>query len=104
MAAHAVLPHCQVSAQRLLDYLKTRPDVDAARVGVTGVSLGGMHLWLLAAVDHRVAAAAPMIGVQVRRPVPMYGDHNAGLTVPELMSLPWVVRHPRSLSSQSTQP
>jgi len=38
--------------------------VDAARIGVTGVSLGGMHSWLLAAVDERVAAAAPMIGVQ----------------------------------------
>ncbi len=54
-----------VCGQRLLDYLETRPDVDAARIGVTGVSLGGMHSWLLAAVDHRAAAAAPMIGVQV---------------------------------------
>lgn len=34
------------------------------RVGVTGVSLGGMHAWLLAAADKRIAAAAPMIGVQ----------------------------------------
>ena len=54
-----------LARQRLLDYLETRADVDAARIGVTGVSLGGMHAWLLAAVDERVAAAAPMIGVQV---------------------------------------
>ena len=34
------------------------------RVGMTGVSLGGMHTFLAAAADERVAAAAPMIGVQ----------------------------------------
>ncbi len=48
----------------LLDYLGTRPDVDAARIGITGVSLGGMHSWLAAALDTRIAVAAPMIGVQ----------------------------------------
>lgn len=31
---------------------------------MTGISLGGMHTWLAAAADERVAAAAPMIGVQ----------------------------------------
>ncbi|KAI7840401.1 hypothetical protein COHA_005832 [Chlorella ohadii] len=50
--------------QRVLDYLQQRPDVDAARIGVTGISLGGMHSWLLAVADDRIAAAAPMIGVQ----------------------------------------
>jgi dienelactone hydrolase len=50
--------------QRVLDYLQQRPDVDAARIAVTGISLGGMHSWLLAAADDRIAAAAPMIGVQ----------------------------------------
>ena len=49
----------------LLDYLETRPDVDSARIGITGVSLGGMHSWLAAALDERIAVAAPMIGVQV---------------------------------------
>ena len=49
----------------LLDYLDARPDVDSARIGMTGLSLGGMHTWLAAALDNRVAVAAPMIGVQV---------------------------------------
>ncbi|KAL4440167.1 hypothetical protein ABPG75_003168 [Micractinium tetrahymenae] len=49
---------------RTLDYLQARPDVDAARIGMAGVSLGGMHTWLAAAADERVAVAAPMIGVQ----------------------------------------
>ena len=48
----------------LIDYLASRPDVDAARIGCTGVSLGGMHTWLLAALDARIACAAPLIGVQ----------------------------------------
>lgn len=48
----------------LLDYLEQRPDVDAARIGMTGISLGGMHTWLCASLDTRVAVAAPMIGVQ----------------------------------------
>lgn len=49
----------------LLDYLETRPDVDSSRIGMTGISLGGMHSWLTMALDDRVAVAAPMIGVQV---------------------------------------
>lgn len=65
--------------QRLLDYLEARPDVDPRRIGVTGISLGGMHSWLLAAVDERVAAAAPMIGVQVPpAPRSASGDSRAG--------------------------
>jgi dienelactone hydrolase len=51
-------------AQRLLDLLAARPDVDASRIGAAGFSLGGMHAWLLAAADTRVAAAVPIAGVQ----------------------------------------
>lgn len=49
---------------RLIDYLATRPDVDAARIGVMGFSKGGMETYLAAAVDPRIAVAVPMIGVQ----------------------------------------
>jgi dienelactone hydrolase len=49
---------------RLIDYLVTRPDVDPARIGLTGISKGGMETYLTAAVDPRVAVAVPMIGVQ----------------------------------------
>lgn len=49
---------------RLIDYLQTRPDVDAARLGMTGISKGGMETYLAAAVDPRIAVAVPMIGVQ----------------------------------------
>jgi len=50
--------------QRLLDYLVTRSDVDPGRIGASGESLGGMIIPLLAATDDRVAAIAPICGVQ----------------------------------------
>ncbi len=49
---------------RLIDYLETRPDVDPARIGVMGISKGGMETYLAAAVDPRIAVAVPLIGVQ----------------------------------------
>src|SRR6058998_4422341 len=49
---------------RLIDYLETRQEVDAARIGVLGISKGGMETYLAAAADPRIAAAVPVIGVQ----------------------------------------
>lgn len=48
---------------RALDYLQTRPDVDAERIGLMGISMGGMNTWLTAAADPRVKVAVPCIGV-----------------------------------------
>ncbi|XP_027353872.1 uncharacterized protein LOC113864409 isoform X2 [Abrus precatorius] len=39
---------------KLADYLTTqRKDIDPSRIGITGISLGGMHAWFAAAVDPR---------------------------------------------------
>jgi dienelactone hydrolase/lysophospholipase L1-like esterase len=42
--------------QVALDYLCSRPEVDASRIGATGMSMGSTRAWWLAAVDERVAA------------------------------------------------
>jgi dienelactone hydrolase len=41
--------------QVALDYLCSRPEVDASRIGATGMSMGSTRAWWLAAVDERVA-------------------------------------------------
>jgi dienelactone hydrolase len=49
---------------RLLDVLETRDDIDPKRIGMLGISMGGIQTWLAASVDDRVAVAVPLIGVQ----------------------------------------
>lgn len=49
---------------RVVDFLETRNDVDPKRIGLTGISKGGIETYLAAAADKRIAAAAPLIGVQ----------------------------------------
>lgn len=44
-------------AMRTIDYLATRPDVDATRIGCVGCSFGGTMTMFLAAADKRVGAA-----------------------------------------------
>ncbi|XP_042497279.1 putative hydrolase YtaP [Macadamia integrifolia] len=49
---------------KLADYLSEREDIDPSRIGIIGVSLGGMHAWFAAAVETRYAVVVPIIGVQ----------------------------------------
>lgn len=44
---------------RAVDYLETREEVDASRIGITGRSGGGTQSALIAAYDERIYAAAP---------------------------------------------
>jgi len=48
---------------RAIDYLVSRPDVDADKIGVTGISGGGATTVWVAAADERVKVAVPVSGM-----------------------------------------
>ena len=51
-----------LNGMRGLDLLAARADVDADRMGVTGMSGGGAVTWYVAAGDERIKVAAPVCG------------------------------------------
>jgi hypothetical protein len=53
-------------SMRSIDYLLTRPEVDPARIGITGNSGGGTQTSLVMLADPRIAAAAPATFIMSR--------------------------------------
>lgn len=45
-----------IDNRRIIDWIETRPEFDADRIGALGTSLGSMKVCLLMAADHRVKA------------------------------------------------
>lgn len=43
--------------RRAIDYLETRPEVDASRIGMVGYSMGGAQTFLLTGVEQRIKAS-----------------------------------------------
>jgi len=54
---------------RTVDYLVTRPEIDPARIGCCGVSLGGYRSLLLSGLDDRIAAACVVGFMSTVRPM-----------------------------------
>lgn len=68
---------------RALDYLVSRKEVDASRIGLTGNSGGGTHTAYLAALDDRIAAAAPSCFITSwRRLLETIGPQDAEQCIP----------------------
>jgi hypothetical protein len=51
------------NGMRAIDYLQSRPEVDPARIGMTGRSGGGAYTWYTAALDERIRVAVPVAGI-----------------------------------------
>jgi dienelactone hydrolase len=71
-----------------LSWLATRPEVDPARIGATGISMGATLAYFLAAVDPRVKAAAHLCCYADFAALVRTGAHNRHghyLTVPGLL-------------------
>jgi dienelactone hydrolase len=72
-------------ARRALDYLETRPEVDAARLGMIGHSLGGQETLFTTAADTRIKAAVSSCGFASLRTLARDRIlHNFALFVPGL--------------------
>jgi dienelactone hydrolase len=72
-------------ARRALDYLQTRPDVDASRLGMIGHSLGGQETLFSTAIDERIRAGVSSCGFGSLRTLKRdHINHNYALFVPGL--------------------
>jgi dienelactone hydrolase len=69
-----------LAMRRGLDYLYDHPNVDRARLGVTGLSGGGWQTIVLSSLDPRVTVSVPVAGysafVSKLERVPDYGDNE----------------------------
>lgn len=75
-----------IEERRLLDYLFTRTDVDTTRIGVLGLSHGGMESFYLSALEPRVrVAVAGLTPMQNIDEVLLPADYAAHVRVPLLM-------------------
>jgi len=64
----AILPEYEKPVAAVIDYLGTRNDVDTARLGIWGVSLGGYYAPRAAAFDKRIKACVALSGAYERSP------------------------------------
>lgn len=72
-----------------LTYLASRPDVDPARIGAFGISMGCMLSYWLAAMDERIAAVAHLCCFADLRTMIELGNHDGHgvyLIVPGLLN------------------
>jgi dienelactone hydrolase len=80
-----------IEHRRALDYLATRDDIDTTRIGLLGLSMGGMETFALTAVDSRVrvavAGVTPIAATKTFVTIPVAPQTFAGAirTTPFLM-------------------
>jgi dienelactone hydrolase len=72
-----------------LDYLASRPEVDPARIGVTGMSMGATRSWWLMALDERIKTGVAIACLTRYQNLIEHGsihEHDIGYFVPNLLT------------------
>ena len=72
-----------------LDYLASRPEVDPARLGVTGMSMGATRTWWLMALDERLKAGVAIACMTRYQSLIQHGsihEHDIGYFVPGMLN------------------
>lgn len=73
-------------AMRALDYLVSRPEVDATRLGAAGCSGGGALTTFIGALDSRIKAVAPACFINSYRLLFAGPDPDSEMTPPRLLA------------------
>jgi dipeptidyl aminopeptidase/acylaminoacyl peptidase len=85
-------PDYEVPTSAIVDYLQTRDDVDATRIGLLGISLGGYYAPRGAAYEPRITACAAWGGVYDYGAVWQHRwESSSQTTSVPFWQLPWVM-------------
>jgi dipeptidyl aminopeptidase/acylaminoacyl peptidase len=85
-------PDYEVPTSAIVDYLVTRPDIDPARIGLLGISLGGYYAPRGASYEHRIKACAAWGGVWDYGALWQHRWETRSKNVPTpFWQLPWVM-------------
>jgi cephalosporin-C deacetylase-like acetyl esterase len=73
-------------AKRALDYLESRPEIDASRLGAVGCSGGGALTTFIGALDRRVKVVAPACFINSYRLLFAGPDPDSEMSPPDLLA------------------
>ncbi len=79
--------HAVAAAIRANSLLRSLPDVDAERIGVTGISWGGYLTCIIAGVDSRLKVAVPVYGCGFLGDNSVWKDKSIAAMTPEARAL-----------------
>ncbi len=86
LAGESVARYFIWDAKRALDYLVSRPEVDAARLGAVGCSGGGALTAFIGALDPRIKAVAPACFINSYRLLFAGPDPDSEMSPPNLLA------------------
>lgn len=84
VAGGCIAGHEVWDIMRAVDYLETRPEIDAARLGVSGASGGGLQAFYAGAVDTRFSAVMPAVALWPMAELAVNAYYSADNWVPNV--------------------